>query len=95
MLAVSRTCIILKISSKIYSVERLRIEKDRETQRKKVTVSHIVKKKKKERNKSLVSYRASQISQNVLRLIKQQCMVARVNYTGHETPVKTNGSNRR
>lgn len=47
MLAVSRTCIILKISSKIYSVERPRIEKDRETQRKKVTMSHIVKKKKK------------------------------------------------
>lgn len=37
----------------------------------------------------------SQISRNVLHLIRQQCVVARVNYIGHETPVKTNGSNRR
>lgn len=39
--------------------------------------------------------RDSQISRNVLHLIRQQCVVARVNYIGHETPVKTNGSNRR
>lgn len=28
----------------------------------------------------------SQISRNVLHLIRQQCVVARVNYIGHETP---------
>lgn len=39
--------------------------------------------------------RDSQISRNVLHLIRQQCVVATVNYIGHETPVKTNGSNRR
>lgn len=54
MHAVSRTFIILKISSKIYSVERPRIERDREEERKKVTVSHIVIKERKKQESSVV-----------------------------------------